>query len=95
MNSHRSISEGLPDYPPIDLRSTEGTFKVSKAPKTGDESNVGLWIAIAAVSAVAVIAIVAYLVSKRKKSKQPPTPPREQKHENEETPERIKPDKIQ
>jgi len=72
---------GLPD-PPTDLGDTEGNFKVSKAPKTGDESNVGLWITIAAVSAVAVIAIIAYLLHKRKKSKLPPTPP-EKAPENE------------
>jgi hypothetical protein len=53
-----------------------GTFKVSKSPKTGDESNVGLWIAIAAVSAVGLIAIAAYLISKRKKGKKSPTPPK-------------------
>ena len=31
---------GLPD-PPTDLGETEGNFKDSKSPKTGDESNVG------------------------------------------------------
>ena len=87
----RTLSDGATYYilfdtglqdPPVDLGEVEGTFHVSKAPKTGDESNVGLWIAIAAVSFVAVIAIIAYLLHKRKKSKLPPTPP-EKAPENE------------
>jgi LPXTG-motif cell wall-anchored protein len=59
----------------IDLESTTGYFAVSKSPKTGDESNTGLWIAVACVSALAVVAIVYALLRKRKKSKLPPTPP--------------------
>jgi LPXTG-motif cell wall-anchored protein len=65
---------GLPD-PPTDLGAKTGNFKVSKSPKTGDESNTGLWIAVACVSALAVLAIVYALLRKRKKSKLPPTPP--------------------
>lgn len=63
------------EYPPIDLGATEGTFKVSKSPKTGDESNVALWAAIAGVSLIAVVVIVAVLFNKRKKGKKAPTPP--------------------
>lgn len=62
-------------YPPIDLGDTGGTFKVSKSPKTGDESNVALWAAIAGVSLIAVVVIVAVLLNKRKKGKKAPTPP--------------------
>lgn len=65
---------GLPD-PPVDLGATDGTFKVSKSPKTGDESNVALWAAIAGVSLIAVVVIVAVLLNKRKKGKKAPTPP--------------------
>ena len=65
---------GLP-RPPKDLGYTEGTFKVSKAPKTGDESNITLWVVIAVVSALAIIAIIVVLTRKRKKGKLPPTPP--------------------
>ena len=65
---------GLPD-PPTDLGETEGTFKVSKSPKTGDESNVALWAAIAGVSLIAVVVITAVLLNKRKKGKKAPTPP--------------------
>ena len=63
------------EYPPIDLGATEGTFKVSKSPKTGDESNVALWAAIAGVSLIAVIVIAVVLLNKRKKGKKSPTPP--------------------
>lgn len=49
-----------------DLGSVKGTFKVSTAPKTGDESDIGLWIAVGCLSAVAVIAIVVYLIRKKK-----------------------------
>ena len=63
------------EYPPIDLGATGGTFKVSKSPKTGDESNVALWAAIAGVSLIAVVVIAAVLINKRKKSKKAPTPP--------------------
>lgn len=62
-------------YPPIDLGATEGTFKVSKSPKTGDESNVALWAAIAGVSLIVVIVIAVVLLNKRKKGKKAPTPP--------------------
>ncbi|MDO5459769.1 MAG: InlB B-repeat-containing protein, partial [Eubacteriales bacterium] len=62
-------------YPPIDLGATEGTFKVSKSPKTGDESNVALWAAIAGVSLIAVVVIAVVLLNKRKKGKKAPTPP--------------------
>ena len=65
---------GLPD-PPTDLGATEGTFKVSKSPKTGDESNVALWAAIAGVSLIVVIVIAVVLLNKRKKGKKAPTPP--------------------
>ncbi|MBQ1363881.1 MAG: sortase B protein-sorting domain-containing protein, partial [Oscillospiraceae bacterium] len=51
------------------------TFKVSKSPKTGDESNVALWAAIAGVSLIAVVVITAVLLNKRKKGKKAPTPP--------------------
>lgn len=60
---------------PIDLGATEGTFKVSKSPKTGDESNIALWAAIAGVSLIAVVVIAAVLLNKRKKGKKAPTPP--------------------
>ena len=63
------------EYPPIDLGATVGNFKVSKSPKTGDESNVALWAAIAGVSLIAVVVIVAVLLNKRKKGKKAPTPP--------------------
>ena len=65
---------GLPD-PPTDLGAKTGNSPVSKSPKTGDESNTGLWIAVACISALAVITIVYALLRKRKKSKLPPTPP--------------------
>lgn len=38
----------------------------SASPKTGDESNVGLWIAVGAVSAVAIAGIAFYLIKKKK-----------------------------
>ena len=44
-------------------------------PKTGDESNVALWAAIAGVSLIAVVVIAAVLLNKRKKGKKAPTPP--------------------
>lgn len=49
-----------------DLGSVKGSFTVSTAPKTGDESDIGLWIAVGCLSAVAVIAIVVYLIRKKK-----------------------------
>lgn len=42
-------------------------FRVSSSPRTGDDSNIGLWIAIGAVSLVAVAGIVTYLVLSRKR----------------------------
>ncbi len=59
----------------IYLGSVEGTFDYSKAPKTGDESNVALWAAIAGVSLIAVVVITAVLLNKRKKGKKAPIPP--------------------
>jgi uncharacterized repeat protein (TIGR02543 family)/LPXTG-motif cell wall-anchored protein len=50
-----------------DLGSVHGTFKVSTSPKTGDESNVVLWGAVAAVSLIAVAAIIYFLNKKKKK----------------------------
>lgn len=49
-----------------DLGSVKGTFKVSTSPKTGDESDIGLWIAVGCLSAVAAAAIVVYLIRKKK-----------------------------
>ena len=49
-----------------DLGSVKGTFKVSTAPKTGDESDIGLWIAVGCLSAAAAAAIVVYLIRKKK-----------------------------
>ena len=43
-------------------------FKISSSPLTGDESNIGLWIAIGVVSAAALAGIAAYLIRSRKKS---------------------------
>ena len=51
----------------------EFTVKTSTV-KTGDESNIGLWSAIAGLSAAAVIAIVIYLLRKRKKGLPPKSP---------------------
>ena len=49
-----------------DLGSVKGSFTVSTAPKTGDESDIGLWIAVGCLSAVAAAAIVVYLIRKKK-----------------------------
>ncbi len=49
-----------------DLGKVSGTLKVSTSPKTGDESDIGLWIAVGCLSAVAAAAIVVYLIRKKK-----------------------------
>ena len=49
-----------------DLGSVKGSFTVSPAPNTGDESDIGLWIAVGCLSAVAAAAIVVYLIRKKK-----------------------------
>ncbi|MCR5135499.1 MAG: InlB B-repeat-containing protein [Oscillospiraceae bacterium] len=43
-------------------------FKVSSSPLTGDESNIGLWIAIGVISAAALAGIATYLIRSRKKN---------------------------
>ena len=58
-----------------DIDAIPGTFSVSKAPKTGDESNVALWAAVAGVSAVAAVVIAVSLLRRRKKDKTPPDLP--------------------
>ena len=49
-----------------DLGKVRGSFMVSTSPKTGDESDIGLWIAVGCLSAVAAAAIVVYLIRKKK-----------------------------
>ena len=59
----------------LDIDAIPGTFSVSKAPKTGDTSNVALWAAVAGVSAVAAVVIAVSLFRRRKKDKTPPDLP--------------------
>ena len=70
-----------------DITKVDGTLKVmqadgsanTKSPKTGDENNMGLWIALLAVSAVVVLGVVGYFFYKNKKQasrKRAPRKPR-------------------
>ena len=47
--------------------TASGTFKVSRSPKTGDESNLALWAAVGLMSAAAAAGISVYLLRKKKK----------------------------
>ena len=47
--------------------TASGTFKVSRSPKTGDESNPALWAAVGLMSAAAVAGIGVYLARRKKK----------------------------
>ena len=66
------------------VKLVDGTLTVkssdknnSDSPKTGDESNIGLWIGLLAGSAVIVLAIVAVVVVKnKKKGGKPPKAPK-------------------
>ena len=49
------------------LGTAKGVFRVSKSPKTGDDSNVALWVTTGVISAAAVAGIAYYLIKKRKK----------------------------
>lgn len=49
------------------LGNASGTFRVSSSPKTGDDSNVALYVTVGVISAAAVAGIAYYLVKKRKK----------------------------
>ena len=49
------------------LGSAKGVFRVSKSPKTADDSNIALWVMTGVISAAAVAGIAYYLVKKRKK----------------------------
>ena len=44
-------------------------FKIGTSPKTGDESNIGLWIGIMACSAIIIGCGVFVLIHKNKKNK--------------------------
>ena len=50
-----------------DLGIAYGTFRVSSSPKTGDDSNVALWVTVGVISAAGVAGIAYYLLKKRKK----------------------------
>ena len=57
-----------------DVKTEDGTLTIkssdknnSNSPKTGDESNLGLWIGLLAFSAVVVLAVVVFIVIKNKK----------------------------
>lgn len=55
-----------------DIKLEDGTLTIkssngSTTPKTGDESNLGLWIGLLAFSAVVVLAVVVFIVIKNKK----------------------------
>ncbi len=52
------------------LTIKSGDKNNSTGPKTGDESNIGLWIGILAVSAVVIAAVVIVIVVKNKKNSQ-------------------------
>ncbi len=47
--------------------NANGTFWVSKSPKTGDDSNVALWVTVGVISAAGAAGIAYYLLKKRKK----------------------------
>ena len=49
------------------LGIAKGVFRVSKSPKTGDDSNVALWVTTGVISAAAAAGITYYLIKKRKK----------------------------
>ena len=49
------------------IGKTGGSFWVSKSPKTGDDSNVALWVTVGVISAAGVAGIAYYLLKKRKK----------------------------
>ncbi|MBR4474323.1 MAG: InlB B-repeat-containing protein [Oscillospiraceae bacterium] len=55
-----------------DIDEVEVKIDVSSSPKTGDESNIALWAAVAAVSAVAAAVIAVSLLRRRKKDKPAP-----------------------
>ena len=55
-----------------DVKTEDGTLTIkasdgSTTPKTGDESNLGLWIGLLAFSAVVILAVVVFIVIKNKK----------------------------
>jgi len=51
----------------VELSAANEKIPTSDSPKTGDDSNVGLWIAIAVISAAALIGLG--VASKRRKKK--------------------------
>ncbi|MBQ3803865.1 MAG: InlB B-repeat-containing protein [Oscillospiraceae bacterium] len=50
-----------------DLGTARGFFWVSSSPKTGDDSNVALWVTVGVISAAGAAGIAYYLLKKRKK----------------------------
>ena len=49
------------------LGIVRGSFRVSSSPKTGDDSNVALWVTVGVISAAGAAGIAYYLLKKRKK----------------------------
>ena len=49
------------------LGPVSGYFRVSSSPKTGDDSNIALWVTVGVISAAGVAGITYYLLKKRKK----------------------------
>ena len=50
-----------------DRGSVIGTFRVSSSPKTGDESNIALYVTVGVISLAGAAGIAYYLLKKRKK----------------------------
>ena len=64
----KSLKVGTYDIAIVtDLGTAYGSFKVSNSPKTGDDSNVALWVTVGVISAAGVAGIAYYLLKKRKK----------------------------
>ncbi len=49
------------------LGTARGSFRVSSSPKTGDDSNVALWVTVGVISAAGATGIAYYLLKKRRR----------------------------
>lgn len=61
----------------LTITPSNGQYNPNNSPKTGDQNNIGLWIAILVASLLAVAAVAAYLILKKRggkkdAAKQPP-----------------------
>lgn len=77
-----TIMDGTTDVTAnYDVRTVDGTLTInpssqnnSNSPKTGDESNIGLWIGLLAGSALLIAAVVVFILMKNKKKNAPTDP---------------------